>query len=116
MQKGVSEYRKEELKEGLSYFGCFWLIVDVMCAENGKKKPETETERRKRKSERGRRKWNIENSEQKPVIRIEKKTEQWRFYKEKSNFGWTMELLVYFAGARIGVTQCSPAWGRGSIA
>ena len=27
-EKGVSEYRNEQVKEGLSYFGCFWLIVD----------------------------------------------------------------------------------------
>lgn len=40
MQKGVNEYRNEQVKEGLSYFGCFWLIVDVMCREKGKRKPE----------------------------------------------------------------------------
>ena len=44
-EKGVSEYRNEQVKEGLSYFGCFWLIVDVMCRENGKKKRENRTQK-----------------------------------------------------------------------
>lgn len=44
-EKGESEYRNEQVKEGLSYFGYFWLIVDVMCGENGKKKRENKTKK-----------------------------------------------------------------------
>ena len=44
-EKGVSEYRNEQVKEGLTYLGYFWLIVDVMCRENGKKKRENKTKK-----------------------------------------------------------------------
>lgn len=56
-EKGVSEYRNEQVKEGLTYLGYFWLIVDVMCRENGKKETRKQNEEsRKWKSESGRRK------------------------------------------------------------
>ena len=64
-----------------------------------------------RKQISGNRKQKKENSDQN-----KKENRTIEILQTKGNFGWPEEMLVFFAAALTGVTQCSSAWGRGSIA